>query len=318
MALTIAPPRPILLLTAYVFIPLMAGTAVGWLVGGAAGLLGMMLGAQSSIMSGAAAATWPKRGVMAALTVLGGVAGFTSAGRPVMAAAFVAAFCLVQVPLNAQAVGSGVALPIIVALSASLGLEASLVAVAFWLFVGFAFMTLVVSRLPDIPPQPGVSRRIARRHAIATAAAASLALYVVMARDISHGYWLVLTIVLVLRPVRGETSLEGWARTSGTIVGVLAAVAISVVLPTSAAVPVGIVCLFLGVAWTLAADVRAATTFITPAIVVLGSSGLVSDRVALALERVLFVLSGVVVAILAAWILSRMDDEPAGEPTLAG
>ncbi len=75
---------------------------------------------------------------------------------------------------------------------------------------------------PPTPAEP----RIALRHAVATAVSCGVALGIALAFQIDHGYWLVVTLALVLRPVRHETVPTARARVTGPLVGVVISVAL--------------------------------------------------------------------------------------------
>jgi uncharacterized membrane protein YccC len=59
----------------------------------------------------------------------------------------------------------------------------------------------------------------AGRHALRLAAASALAEIIVRAAGIGHGYWAVLTVLLVLRPDYASTVYRGLQRAAGTIIG---------------------------------------------------------------------------------------------------
>ncbi len=59
----------------------------------------------------------------------------------------------------------------------------------------------------------------AGRHALRLAVLAALAEVIAQASGLSHGYWIVLTIFIVLRPDYSSTLYRGLQRAAGTVVG---------------------------------------------------------------------------------------------------
>lgn len=307
MSLRLTPPRSLLVAAGLVVAPVVVACSVGgWLFGEVA-VLGIALGVVAGVQSAIGAVGWPVRAAVLGLVAASGAAGLLCAGRPALAAGAVSAAALVQAPLNARAGGVAVFLPALVALCSSIGLAVDAAAFAGWLVVGGLLVTGIAHALRVSVLLPPVPPRMAVRHAVVTAVAAGAAMYTTLTLGVGHGYWMVMTLALVLRPVRGETSVAARDRTLGTLAGVLVGTAIVIVLPLWVSLVVAAGCALLTVAWALAGDVLRQTLFSTPVIVLLGSSGLAAQGVGIALDRVLLTTLGAATAVALAYWLHRVD-----------
>jgi uncharacterized membrane protein YccC len=93
-----------------------------------------------------------------------------------------------------------------------------------------------------IRPQSSVSiliasltpRSAAFRHAIRTAVCLTVALWIGRALDLSHGYWIPMTVAIVLRADYGATFSYGLLRVAGTVMGLLLTTAVLHFLPAGA------------------------------------------------------------------------------------
>jgi len=77
-------------------------------------------------------------------------------------------------------------------------------------------------------------RSAAFRHAVRTAVCLAAALWVGRALDLSHGYWIPMTVAIVLRADYGATFSFGLLRVAGTVLGLLLTTALLHVLPPAA------------------------------------------------------------------------------------
>jgi uncharacterized membrane protein YccC len=74
-------------------------------------------------------------------------------------------------------------------------------------------------------------RSAAFRHAIRTAVCVAVALWLGRALELSHGYWIPMTVAIVLRADYGATFSYGLLRVAGTVMGLLLTTAVVHVLP---------------------------------------------------------------------------------------
>jgi Fusaric acid resistance protein-like len=289
----------------------------GWLAGPVA-VVGIALGVVSGLVSAVASVGWGLRAVVAALVAGSGAAGLLSAGSPVLAAICVGAAALVQAPLNLRCAGIGVFLPALVAIAASVGLRVDVAVFALWLAAGVALIIGIAHLLGVQGPVVGVARSMALRHAAVTALATGAAMYLTNRLEVGHGYWLVMTLALVLRPVRAETGTQARDRTLGTIAGVVLGTAIVLFVPLWLSLVLVVAFLVVTVAWGITGDTLRSTLFSTPLVVILGSSGLASRSVEVALDRLILTVLGATVAIGLAYVLHRFDSTPGATPDVAG
>ncbi|MFN8194429.1 MAG: FUSC family protein [Nocardioidaceae bacterium] len=309
MSLPGLPPGRALKAGAVVATPIVVACALGGWVGGLVAVLGITLGVAAGVQAAVADVPWSLRlPVVVVVPVVGALAAVAS-DSALLSALVVGVAAVAQWPVNERAAGIGVFWPALAALVASVGVEGWW-PLAGWLVVGAALVVGIAAVLGVRAPVTGVTRDVAGRHAVATAIAAGVATYLTLALGIGHGYWLVLTLVMVLRPVRGETARNALDRTLGTLVGVVLGVAAVLLLPLAVSLVFLLACFVLTVAWALAGNVRMQTVFTTPMVVLIGSAGLAGSTVGLALDRLLLVSAGAVVAVGLAVLLHRLDASP--------
>lgn len=302
----ILPPGRALKAALVVVVPVaIACTVGGWLVGPLA-VVGIALGATGSIQAAVADIDLRAKAAVVGVLALLAAAGVRAAETPVVVAVLVAVAGLAQWPVNARAAGVAVFWPALPPLVASTGLTDPW-SVAIWLAVGGALMLGMVVVLRAVRPTAGVPAGVAARHAVATGAAAGLATYLMLTLEVAHGYWLVLTLVLALRPQRGETGREAVDRVVGTLLGIVIGVAVVVLLPLEVALALVVAFLVITVGWALAGDRRRQNVFVTPVILILGSAGIAGSTVELAAERIVFVGVGAAMAVAMAAALHRLD-----------
>ena len=76
----------------------------------------------------------------------------------------------------------------------------------------------VTSALLALRDNAGTSTEVGR-HALRLAVVASIGEVVAQASGLPHGYWIVLTILIVLRPDYASTIYRGVQRACGTVIG---------------------------------------------------------------------------------------------------
>jgi uncharacterized membrane protein YccC len=141
------------------------------------------------------------------------------------------------------------------------------------------------------------------------AATVSGCLFVVRALDLPRGHWVVVSVLVVLRPEAAVTRRRGLERVAGTLLGCLLAVALVFLAPSALAADVLIFFLMVGFfrlqptayGWSLA--------FFTPA-VVLGISLLEPGNWHWAANRAVDVAAGTLVALGAGLLSGRLTPPP--------
>ncbi len=126
---------------------------------------------------------------------------------------------------------------------------------------------------------------MAWRHAAVFAVLAGPAVLVTRSLALGHGYWFVLTLAAVLQPASAACRMAARDRLVGTVTGVVLAIGLVLVLPPSIVLVVAAVCAVLTAGWGLSQDLERQTLFVTPVVVLLGSSGGLESGVELGLER---------------------------------
>ena len=144
-------------------------------------------------------------------------------------------------------------------------------------------------------------RSVMFRHALRLAAVVTVDLLVLRLIHVTHGYWLAMTSLIVLRPFAGETVRRSAERVAGTVAGGILAAAFTAIASTQAEVLVLVVlCASASVA-LIAVDYAWYCFFVTPAIVLLTLPRL--HDLHLAVVRMELTLLGAAVALVAMLLL---------------
>ena len=237
-----------------------------------------------------------------------GVVAAAIAGQALAAACFVALACLLIAPANIVQNGLLSGIPTIAAVYACLPARQDPVQVGAWMLVGGAFVVGVsaVTRRGKSADPVGVDPWTAWAHAIAMAGVVGVIVLVLGVVDIPHGYWIAMTMTIVLRPYGTETQSVARQRVVGTTLGAVLALALAVVLPGWAALTVAVALLVLVVANALMGRYSQQVMFLTPFIVLVGS-GSGEEAVGVAVQRVAATLLGALLAAGIALALWRVD-----------
>lgn len=292
---------------------LVVALATGWLVG-ALGVVWFVLGVAAALPVATREVTQRVRLATAALVVVAAELGLAARGDPVLVALAVAIVALAQAPVGRRCPGAGAMVPVLVAVAASAGLPDDRWTAAAGLAAGVATIVVTAAVLGLRAPAVPVAAALAWRHAVALAVTAGLVLGISVERGVTHGYWVVLALSLVLRPAADETRTLARDRVVGTVVGLAAGVVAVVLVPLPVLLLLAAGCVVLTTAWGMAGDNLRATTYAAPMLVLLGSSGLAGSGVALALERTLLTVVGVALAVLTALVLDRWDAATVDRP----
>ncbi len=301
------PPARAMQAALLVVVPVSVACALGGWLSGPLAVAGIALGVTGAVQAAVSDAGLRWQVIVVAILALLGAAGVWLADRPLLLALVVLGAGIAEWPANRHSAGMAVMWPALPPLAASTGVQDAW-GFALWLAVGGAVIVgLAAAALATPRPVPGVPAAMAARHAVATGVAAGLASYGTSVLELSHGYWLVLTLALVLRPQRGESSNEAVDRVVGTLLGVVVGVGVVVLLPLVVSLILVVAFLVLTVGWALAGNRRRQSAFLTPVVLIVGSAGVAGTTVGLAWERLLFTAVGAAVAVALAWLLHRLD-----------
>lgn len=313
-ARSMLPPGPALRPAGAILATLVAAGAFSLPLGGPIGLLGLIVGVMTSVAVVTVAVGWvPVVTVVVASAALGAL-GVLVRDDPWLAAALVGVAGLAQIPLSRWSAGIGAMVPVAAAMGTSIPVADDALAFGGWVVAGGVLMVAIAAVLgAAVEPDP-VPAGDAWRHGVVAAVAVAVAAFLTVGRGIDHGYWLVLTLAVVLRPVGGDTVTRALDRSVGTVLGVAVAVVVVIALPTPVALVIALACLLLAIAWALAGDERRHHFYTTPAIVLLASSGVTSSALGIAAERFVFTLVGALAATATALLLARWPVNPAPSP----
>ncbi|WP_237568164.1 FUSC family protein [Mycolicibacterium lacusdiani] len=146
------------------------------------------------------------------------------------------------------------------------------------------------------------------RHAIRLGLAAGLGVAIARVAEVAHGYWIPLTVVMVLRPETAHTYTRCAGRVAGNVAGVIIATGIALVLHPAGLFAAVFAVLLLGVAYAVSGWGYVAVSAALAAAIVFFVD--VSGAASLATmgDRVLATLIGGVLAVLAHVALPDRDD----------
>ncbi len=307
--LALLPARPVMIGAIKLLLVVLLPVAVaGLFLGGGgvivSGLVVVMTVAQATVTRGSTQSWFVLAvAVFAALGTLGH-------HHPLVVALTVAAAALLSYPANRVSAGLLGLAPVLVVLE-GLG-DINLVwwqALLCAFLVGCYIVAVVRILYLRVPASP-VSQQIALTHAIVFALAAAGFAFIVVKHDLPHGYWMIVTLAVVLRPNGSESRLAARERVAGTIIGSLIAVLVAMVLPTSVALVFAALLLWLVLGYMLSH--RQLATVITTSvfvIVVVSSTG-TTDTLTVAWQRLLWTAIGAATALVLGLLLQRMANQP--------
>ena len=165
-----------------------------------------------------------------------------------------------------------------------------------WVLVGFAAIHWLVGLFNLPRTQQATAAGPAWRRAAVFAVAAGTIQLLMMRWGTPHGYWLVLLLASVLRPVGGETRSVTNSRIVSTVAGVVIAIGIVWLAPQPIAVLLAIPCAALMIGWAVMQDLGKQAMFGTSAIILIGSAGVADLDADLAVARLLLTALCVIIA----------------------
>lgn len=168
---------------------------------------------------------------------------------------------------------------------------------------GYVVLVIRLRRL-RMTPQPVVVG-LAARHAIALAVLTGGVAWLVTVRDLPHGYWIIVTLAVVMRPSMSESSTMARDRVVGTVIGSLIAVLVGVLLPQSVAWVVVALALWLDLGYRLVHRTVGAAIATTVLVIVLVAPASDGGTWTTAEERLVWTLVGAALAIVAGLFLRR-------------
>ena len=303
-------PGRTLALSAVATVVLVSAIVVAYLSGGTQGALALGMGALASLRP--AITLKPLHSfALAVPTAMAGAVAVALRGQPLVAAFFVVLCCLLVAPAGTLHDGLLATVPTVVAVLVLVPGDFQPGRTAIWMLIGGALVVGVATRLPRRTAAPGIEQRRAWRHAAVMALSTGAVVYMVGIWDLPHGYWVALTLTVVLRPFDEQTLTKSTQRVLGTIAGALLALLAAVLLPVPALLVLLVACTVLSTAYALRSDYARQVLFMTPAIVLLGSAG---HSLLIASERAAATLAGALLAVAIALGLAAFDNRRRSTP----
>lgn len=299
---SLLPPAPVVRLAVVVAGVLVLATGVGVAIGGLAVALPIAMGFTASALP---ATKVPARQalLLAVPSALAGMVAVGVNGQALPAAGFMALTCLLIAPANAYENGLLSSIPTVVSIYVCIGAVPEPAVVGGWMLFGSVVAVLVLSRLREEAPPDRLPERAAWLHAAVMAAATGVAVYLVTLYPMPHGYWIAMTLTIVLRPYGHETTAIARQRIAGTVGGGVAALALAILAPPWVHLAVALVLLVMMLAYTVTGQYVLFVACLTPFIILLSSG--TRDVVDVVLERVGITLVASVLAGLIALAVAR-------------
>jgi hypothetical protein len=217
-------------------------------------------------------------------------------GDAVVAACFAALSCVLVAPANAYRKALLAGVPTAVTVLVGLPLDLDPAATLVWMTLGGLWGVLLMSRLRVAKSDTGVPAVTAWLHAVVMAAAVALIVYVVTRYDVPHGYWVAMTMTIVLRPIGTETRALSAQRIAGTVLGVIVALLAAALLPGWALALTVVGLLIAVTGYAMLHKYGQQVTMLTPLVIIVASGGVGEAALTLAVERVAATLLGVLIA----------------------
>jgi tetrahydromethanopterin S-methyltransferase subunit G len=185
-----------------------------------------------------------------------------------------------------------------------------------WTLLG-GLTGLAIARAMKFTSEPvPVDTGTAWRHAIVLGVLGAAALYLTLANEIPHGYWIAVTIVVALRPLPEHRADTLRGRLLGTLLGAVIALVVILVVPQGLQLLPALVFLYLLVTYALSQNYFMQTLFLTPMLLIFISIG-EEEGITNTIERVFFTAIGIAVAVLGAILLDRWDTRAEQRQALA-
>jgi hypothetical protein len=176
-----------------------------------------------------------------------------------------------------------------------------------WVLAGAAYGIAAVTLLhAQVRPRPVDARRAAL-HAAVLAVLCGAAAGLAVAFRLPHGYWIVLTLAVTLRPVVQESARKAVERVTGTLLGVLIPIPIVYFLPSAALIAVGALSTLALVSYLLAGEYVRQAVFTTVTLVIVASGGVRASAIAVGEVRLAWTVVGALAAAAAASVLWRIE-----------
>lgn len=304
------PSQHALATSAKVAVVLLAPVAITWWLAGVdAAVLCLLVVAIT--VSQAAMSYGPWQSIFVLLTAAVAVVGSVMSREAVGIAVFVAVAALLTFLGNRVSAGALSLLPVLAVL---LGL--GVVPLSGWTALAVTLLTgaytVIAVRLARLrlPLRP-VSNAVAIQHAVVLAVLCGVVTYLVATFNWPHGYWVVVTLAVVLRPSVRETRSVLRDRIVGTVVGSLIAVAVGSLIPDGAVWLIVVAAAWFQIAYTIAGR-YVASTIMTSVLVILAVAPAISGGVfTAAWERMGWTMLGVFLAVTAGILMSDPEPEPA-------
>ncbi|WP_427019420.1 FUSC family protein (plasmid) [Pseudarthrobacter sp. P1] len=174
-----------------------------------------------------------------------------------------------------------------------------------WILAGGVAGALITRLLKFQAPTLPVEKRAAWEHGIAVGLLCAAIMYWSLVNHIPHGYWVAVTVLMALRPLASQRRETLNGRLIGTFLGAMIALLAVWFLPLWGTVIVAVLCLFFLVWYSMGGAYLMQALALTPMLLIFASLGNVELGFELTIERVVFTVIGISLAVLLALMLLR-------------
>jgi hypothetical protein len=249
--------------------------------------------------------------VAAVVTLVGGAAaalGAAVSGDPWLSGFAVAAMVLITAPASAYSAGALMLAPLLTMVFAVVDRGWPWWQAGIWGVVG-GLVGLLIAGILRFGKRPPVRLpwRVAWRHATVVAIAAGASIVLAESLSLGHGYWVAVTILVVLRPLPEERTGYIIQRIWGTLLGAFIALVTIWLVPSGWLMPAALVFLVVLAAYAMSGNYFLQTAFLTPMLMIFMSANDKGTAIELTIGRVLYTVVGVLIAALLAWVMHLTD-----------
>ncbi|WP_343318612.1 FUSC family protein [Arthrobacter sp. TMP15] len=183
-----------------------------------------------------------------------------------------------------------------------------------WILAGGLVGAFITRLLKFQAPTLPVEKRVAWEHGIAVGLLCAAIMFWTLANNVPHGYWIAVTVLMALRPLPNQRRETLNGRLIGTALGAVIALLAVVFLPVWGAGIVAVACLFFLVWYSMGGAYLMQALALTPMLLIFASLGDVDRGFELTIERVIFTVMGIIVAVLIALLLRHWESRREATP----
>ncbi len=293
-------------MTVKLLIAILIPSAVASLIGGPSVGMGFGLAMGLGMAVTPVSRTW-QAGVLITVGACVGALASLAGSMPWAIALLIFVSAILFAATNQRSAGLLSLAPIFVILFGPGPINLSWWSAFLWILAGGVVGGIVTRVLKFQAPTLPVARRTAWEHGIVVGVLCAGVMYWTLSENVPHGYWIAVTVLMALRPLPDQRRQTLHGRLVGTVLGALIALLAVLLLPEWATIVVAVLCLFSLMWYSMGGSYLMQALSLTPMLLLFASIGNVNRGLELTIERVVFTLIGIVLAVLIALLLRQWE-----------